>query len=377
MTQPLVDVVIPVHRVERPIERAVASVIYDEGGAAPLVRAIVVTHGLTAADFGDRLEGFGRGLLVVEHHDGIPSPAGPLNAGIDAATATWVSCMGSDDFLEEGAPAAWKAHVERRNPDVLVLPVVDQASGQIDIPSVRHGRVENLDPIKDRLFYRTGPIMLVRRDLLNTHDIRMAADLRTGEDLAYSMKVWTHAQVIDLLNPEKPCYIEGNDGGERVTHTRFLMDELVAPAAGLTTQQWIADLDEKMRTALTVRIFRHSLIPALKARIADISDEEISTLREAMRAWIRLAPAVQGPLSMAEHHAVTTVLSGATREEIATATAGLSGQPSPKKILPTSLVGLAHPDNRLRHFLVGRARPQTWRVHFSPMNADSRGDVES
>lgn len=84
---------------------------------------------------------------------------------------------------------------------------------------MRVGRRRRLDPVKDRLTYRTGPLMLVRTELLKRYQIRMSAGLRTGEDLAYSSRLFMVAQRIDLLPASEPKYIEADDGGVRVTST--------------------------------------------------------------------------------------------------------------------------------------------------------------
>lgn len=127
---PDVDVVIPVHRLERPVERAVASVADPAHG----VRAVVVCHNMDPRDLQERLAPFGEGVRILDLHDGVPSPAGPLNVGLDAARASWVTCMGSDDHEQPGAAAAWIDHLRRRPVDALVLPVLRAESGTVDVP---------------------------------------------------------------------------------------------------------------------------------------------------------------------------------------------------------------------------------------------------
>lgn len=81
--RPLVQVVIATHRYERPIERAVASVV--EGNTTN--GAIVVVHNIDPQPIRQRLEQFGSRVQILTCTDGIPSPAGPLNTGLEAATA--------------------------------------------------------------------------------------------------------------------------------------------------------------------------------------------------------------------------------------------------------------------------------------------------
>lgn len=363
---PFVDVVIPVHRAERPVERAVASVLGPGSGAPGAARAIVVCHNISASVFADRLAPFGRGVLTVELADGMASPAGPLNAGLEAARAPWVTCMGSDDFQAPGAVAAWVAHLRRRNPDVLILPVADQRTGQVDIPPVRPWRRLSLDPVADRLTYRTGPLMLVRRTLVRSHHIRMDEGLRTGEDLAYSAHVLLAAGRIDLL--AGPPYIEADDGAERVTRQPFAVAELLVPAQRLAGQAWVGDLDPRRRHALAVRVIRKSVLPALLTQGADLTDADRARAAASVNAWLTLDPDLLRPLSVAEARAVASLAgegavaglrTGRIRaaggadavslKAVQDALAGLTRGPRYQKVLPPTLSGLAEPDTRLRH----------------------------
>src|SRR5699024_6411935 len=107
VNEPEVDVVVAVHTPERRVERAVLSVVLTE---AP-VRVTVVCHGTPLEPIAERLGVLAEDprVRLLPFTDGVPSPAGPFNAGLDAATAPWVSVLGSDDVLEVGAIDSWLA----------------------------------------------------------------------------------------------------------------------------------------------------------------------------------------------------------------------------------------------------------------------------
>ena len=66
-----VDVVVAVHRMDRPVGRAVSSVLHD---APPDTRVIVVCHGLEAGAVAQAIPAECLpGVDLVEHHDGIPN----------------------------------------------------------------------------------------------------------------------------------------------------------------------------------------------------------------------------------------------------------------------------------------------------------------
>src|SRR5690606_32966540 len=95
--------------------------------------------------------------------DGIPSPAGPINAGLDAATAPFTSLLGSDDLYEPGAIDAW-LEVQRRGRADVVIPRVSTHSGNtLRTPPTRPFRTHRLDGVRDRLSYRTVQLGLVSR----------------------------------------------------------------------------------------------------------------------------------------------------------------------------------------------------------------------
>ena len=353
---PLVEVVIPVHRVERPIERAVASVADSVHG----VRAIVVCHNMPASALGDRLTRFGGVVRVLELHDGIPSPAGPLNLGLGVARAPWVTCMGSDDHEEPGATRAWVEHLRSRPVDALILPVRRAQTGGVDVPPVRPGRLHDLDPVRDRLCHRTGPLALVSTRLLHTHGIRMTEGLRTGEDLAWSTHVWMAARRIDLLAPGSPCYVE-DQSGPRVTALPFPLTELLEPARRLASEQWVRDLTPRRRHALAVRVVRESVLRALRSCAEDIDEGGARRAHEVATAWTALDPAVAKPLSLTETRVLAVLLRTPQVGAVSEAARPLGCATRWARVLPPSPLGLLDPEARPRHLASRLLRPGPWR----------------
>lgn len=178
----VVDVVIAVHTPERPIERAVASVLENECD----VRVLVVVHNTEVDPIRDRL-----GVLaadprvrLLEFNDGVKSPAGPMNYGFDQASAPWVSLVGSDDALEPGALNQWLALAEKHQAGVVIAPIRFNHGAVFSYPPVRpgwlFGRERVCDPVLDRLSYRVAPLGLISREALA--DYRLETGLATGED---------------------------------------------------------------------------------------------------------------------------------------------------------------------------------------------------
>ena len=157
-----VEVVIAVHQQSRPVERAVSSVLAH----APVgTRAVVVCHNLAAEIVAARLPpAMADRIDLITLHDGIPSAAGPFNRGLDRSRATFVSLMGSDDYLQPGALEAWVRLAESRGLDAVMARVEHQAGGLVRTPPTRWGRrSEHLELTLDRLAYRTDPAGCLER----------------------------------------------------------------------------------------------------------------------------------------------------------------------------------------------------------------------
>ena len=160
---PDVDLVVAVHDLRRPIGRAVGSALANRVAS---VRVTVVAHGLSPDALARSLGPLADDARVrtLAFSDGVSSPAGPFNAGITAATGRFVAIMGSDDELEAGAIDSW-LDVADRTGSRAVIPRLRHASGRgVPTPPVRPGRTRGLDPVRDRLAYRTAPLGLLHRE---------------------------------------------------------------------------------------------------------------------------------------------------------------------------------------------------------------------
>lgn len=210
---PRVDVVIAVHDPTRPIERAVGSVL---GGTTAPVRVTVVVHNTEPAPVLERLSPFADDprLRTQELRDGIPSPAGPFNAGLDAATAEFRAVMGSDDELEPGAIDSWLARAERAGARVVIARVRHAGGRAIPTPPTRPGRTAGLDPVRDRLSYRSAPLGLFSRDPFG--DLRFPVGLPVGEDIPFVTRLWLSGQPI-AYDRRGPAYLVHADAQSRTT----------------------------------------------------------------------------------------------------------------------------------------------------------------
>ncbi|NKX49457.1 glycosyltransferase [Arthrobacter deserti] len=305
-----VEVVIAVHSPDRPVRRAVASVL--AAGMPGTVRATVVCHNMDAVPVRTALADLsGDAVRVLELRDGIPSPAGPFNYGLQHAQAPWVSIMGSDDELEPGALDAWRAAAAGRGAVAAIAPLRLRGGRRILTPRARVLRGRRVGPLRDRLAYRTAPLGLIRGEAVNRLGPRLAPGLRTGEDLEFGLRLWFSGEPI-VYPASAPCYLVGEDAGERVTGAVLPLAEQFRDVSRLLSAGWFAGLPARSREAAAVKLLRGHVISAALRRGAgfDWTEDEGAELSRVVREITALAPDAPHLLS-APDEALLDALRGA------------------------------------------------------------------
>jgi len=272
MSTPQIDVIIAVHDPARPVARAVSAV---RAGAEDLVRVSVVVHNTDPAPIAEAVAGI-PDVRILSCMDSIPSPSGPMNAGLDAADAPWVSVIGSDDTVEHGAYARWLALASHRGADVILPRVRFSAGGVVPTPPTRPFRTRDLDGVRDRLSYRAAPLGLLSRQRVGS--LRFPPGLRTGEDIPFTADLWFSGARISYA-ASAPSYVVHDDASSRVTRTaRPLADEFA----------WLIPLERDVaprataaqRRALGAKLLRINLFGAVWLRRGQWTPDERTSLAD-------------------------------------------------------------------------------------------------
>lgn len=346
MTDPVVDVVIPVHTAARPIARATASVLAT--ATAP-TRVTVVCHNVPvdaiATALGDWADDPRVRLLPLE--DGIPSPAGPINAGLDAATAEFTALLGSDDEYEPGAVDAWLAVARRDDAELVIPPLRTAPTAPTRSPPVRPFRTRRLDGVRDRLAYRTVQLGLVARRRFG--EIRMTTGLRSGEDVVQGAALWYSGARISLV-PRSPGYlIHEDDPATRTSsapkpaaESLGFLDAVLAPA-------FTAALDPAQRESFAIKLLRTHVMDILGASLrAGTPTGDLEALSAGVRRIVALAPSAVGVLSRREARIVTMLRDAPDAARLAADHARLTDYRRPANLLPASGGRLLHREAPLR-----------------------------
>ena len=298
MGNPEVDVIIAVHSASRPIHRAVTSAL---AGTRASVRVIVVAHNIDEAIIRTNLAELADDDRVTLLHlvDGIPSPAGPMNHGLDHATGTHFALLGSDDEFASGAIDEWLRMATQERASVVLARIDRELSGPDPMPPTRAGRTTDLVPVKDRLSYRCAPLGLVSRKRFG--DLRFTPGLHSGEDLEFTARLWFTGDRIAYAR-RSPGYVVHEDGTDRVTAAARPVDADFAFLDAIDGAPWFTALGRRARRALGVKNLRLHLFDAILLRLRD--DGGIAAHRAALLGVVdrieRMSPGSRALLSRAD-----------------------------------------------------------------------------
>lgn len=298
-----VDVVIAVHDRRRPIHRAVRSAL----SSAAVARVIVVCHGIDPREIAAAADVEDDRVEFVRFDDGVRSPAGPFNHGLDLATGRFASIMGSDDELTSGAIDAWRRTADRSGADVVIPPLRHAGGARVPTPPTLRRR--RLHGVRDRLAYRTAPLGIYK--LERFAELRLTPGLPTGEDLAFTTRMWFSGAAIVRHTGAEEYLI--HDGDERVSFTaRPIGVELRAVQLLLSDEQTQA-LEPRQRAALAVKLWRISVFGAVHYWAGNWTPADRMAIAGIVEELRGFAPAAVEMLSRADT-ALVRALADATSD---------------------------------------------------------------
>ncbi|MGO3833722.1 MAG: glycosyltransferase family A protein [Microbacteriaceae bacterium] len=349
MATPQAEVVIAVHDPRRQVVRAARSVL---DGTKTNALVTVVCHGKPKEHFAELMqfaEQRAGQVRLLEYSDGIASPAGPFNHGLDEAVAPYVAIMGSDDMLEPGALDAWHRLAVSENADFVFAGMKYQNGTSIVNPQVRSWREKGLDPRKDRLFERSAPLGLMRTALLRQRSMRLAEGLASGEDIEFTAQLIVAAQRIATAR-KHPKYIIGVDAEDRVTAGHYTAAEMLAPLWLIIRSPWFAELAPDVKASLLTARLRIAVLATIARRTsaAEWGQADIDATREIFTYVTSEAPAALHPLPRSNRNFIDAILAdGCDAEQAADAAGQLVAAGRADTLLPRKLRYSLHRDGTL------------------------------
>lgn len=344
-----VDVIVACHSPDRPLGRAVNSIL----GGNPEARPVVVSHNIDAETLRQHHPELNSPRVqVLELHDGIPSPSGPFNYGIAQSSAEFVSIMGSDDCLDAGAVAHWLDFADRWQADAVITRLVrgDQRV-LVRSPAIRPLHTGLRDVVRDRLSYRSAPLGLVRRRAVDELNLVLTPGARNGGDLAFVTRLWSLGRIVYAAGG--PGYVEMSGAADRVTGVMKSVDEELQPVVELVGSDWFVALPSRTRRAVAVKLLRRNIMDSIvKRRRESWEPPELRRLAEIVTLVFDSAPHLSRLLSCRERRLFQAV-SGAPGNQLTRA-----ADAAKEYRHPAALVGLhpeswVHPAGPLRYAFAG------------------------
>lgn len=290
------EVIIPCHSTDRPLERAVISAL-DQ---ARDVQVTVVAHNLPIRDLKAAVDpNVSARVNWLQLSDGIASPAGPFMHAMNRSNAEWIVRLDSDDWMEDGAIESW---LEKSGGADAVVPNLRYDTGEaVKTPPQRPWPLRWRNAVKDRLYYRSAPLGLLRRSFLETHGLHLDLGVRTGEDLRMSSLLWSKGRV--RTNLGGPSYVVGTGSPDRVTDSSGPLSEDFAPILEAWIAGWATELPCKQKSALATKYLRVHVFGAAYYRAIrdDWQEGDREVLAATSEAILRQAPSAAWPLSVADN----------------------------------------------------------------------------
>lgn len=348
---PDIDVIIAVHTTTRPLRRAIQSCRVD--GLGPTVRVSVVCHNIAvkeiAAGIGN-LEGMNVRFLHLD--DGMNSPAGPKNRGLESATARYVCVLDSDDYLEVGALSAWHQEIVGGNADGVIAPVRHEAGPMIKTPRARPGRKTKLDPVKDGLAHATALRGLWKTGIDSAANFRYVLGLRTGEDLAPGLEVYFSGA--KLLYPRTgPAYVLGDGAEDRVTGDLLPLAEEFRAMLSLPPA-WLKNLSPRQRLSIATKLARTGLVSAVLRRGEGHgwTAGELAAVQEAATFIESMAPGYRRTMTASDGKLLARCLqASSSREAFQLAVRGHGHARLPSRVFAGNFWGNFARESQLRQLI--------------------------
>lgn len=367
-----IEVIIPVHDPARPVARGIASVTDQRAALAAHgvdVQVTVVLHNLAADSLTQ--PGFPSGLpgvTYVAHSDGVASPAGPRNYALGRSSATYVSFLDSDDYLEPGSLLAWWQSAEKHAAAAVIAPLRTPAGNILASPRIRPSKPGVLHPLRDGLAYRSVPYGLLRRESLLALGFGYTEGILTGEDIEPTLRLWFRSGAI-CYPYGAPAYRQTDDSGPaRVTSSIRPLRQEFAWLENLLGTDWLRQASAAERRAVAHKVLRVHGIGALLRR-ADAPDspgraplwdsEESLYWRDVSDRVLALAGGSIPSISRRDSALIGAAGSAGELQQLRVLVADYRGSGRRGALLTPRLQDSLSRDSTLRHYLSERLRAAT------------------
>jgi len=144
------------------------------------------------------------------------NPAGPRNYGIETATSDYVFFLDADDVLLSGGLSSAVSYAIANKSDV-VLVKLKSLDGRGVPRGMFSGNQSKVTISDSRIYWALNPMKLVKRELLDSYQIRFEAELEVGEDQPFSAMCYLRADNIAVLSEPPTVGVRYTTSGSNMT----------------------------------------------------------------------------------------------------------------------------------------------------------------
>ncbi len=228
--EPRVSVVIICFNDEERLGEAIRSA---QDQSLPDIEIIVVDHGSTdgSVSVARAAADLDRRIRIIDLGSNEGKPGRPINAGISAARAPWVTVFGSDDLLRPRACEHLLGAAEETGADLVVgsLQRVNMETGETTrwMPSVslRSRVVEDLAQFPEVIRDTTGGGKLYNTDFVRRHGLTFPEDIYY-QDQVFTLEYYASARRVAIVSYFVLDWRHWPDGRPSVTQRRTTVENL-------------------------------------------------------------------------------------------------------------------------------------------------------
>lgn len=222
-----ISIIIPIYRVEKYVAECLNSIIRQTINHS-IVECIIVNDctpdnsmdviGQLILDYQSRGGKMPFRIINHTHNMGISASR---NDGICAAKGDFVFFIDSDDYLyPDCLKSLYKAHLNHPNADLIIGNVYDETLNTNHFYISRERVVNNLNYLfAGSLAHYTVWNMLIRRDILNKHNIKFKTDVSVSEDDLFNYQLHSSLNEAVIL-PQTTYFYRKNCKGQS-QHSKY------------------------------------------------------------------------------------------------------------------------------------------------------------
>ena len=216
---PLLSIIVPVYNVEKYLDECINSILIQDEIVYEL---LLIDDGSTDSSpiICDRFAQKDNRVKVVDRKNGWLSRA--RNSGLDIAKGEYVTFVDSDDFVSRDFLKVIQKGIDC-GADITIYNYIRwmsdslQQPGRLRIPSGIYTDTDYLykEAVNFEIPFMAVWCALYKKSIIDNNNIRFNEDVRTCEDLLFSLQYYPHVKKICVMNiPSPPIYYyRKNDSG--------------------------------------------------------------------------------------------------------------------------------------------------------------------